>query len=251
LPAVRSSATTDEDQAVPVPVGVRISLARVARVAVTWKLTTSGSWSQPSTSTSVGLLRTARICGGCPVVKRTRITAAERTSPLCPDTVVRMTEPVGPEGRRKATCPGEIGRLGLAGQIGAAKLEVLAVAVLGDPHGHQGSPGADRGQHAERRADRVLGATASAVLGGRMVGRGGGGVVGATVPGTLLGGAAGGLAGPPSRVPQPTRAMLATNSAVAIERMGRMMLIPLLTPNSSAIVGAYGTHCWAIFTTWP
>lgn len=60
-----------------------------------------------------------------------------------------------------------------------------------------------------------------------MGGRGGAGVVGATVTGALAGGPVSGPAWSLSRDPQPTNATLPTSSAVAMERTGRMELIPL------------------------
>jgi hypothetical protein len=51
------------------------------------------------------VVRTSRICGGCPVAKRIRTTVAEVTSPLCSDALVNTTEPLAAVGRRKATCP--------------------------------------------------------------------------------------------------------------------------------------------------
>jgi hypothetical protein len=51
------------------------------------------------------VVRTSKICGGCPVAKRIRTTVAEVTSPLCSDALVNTTEPLAAVGRRKATCP--------------------------------------------------------------------------------------------------------------------------------------------------
>jgi hypothetical protein len=88
-----------------VPVAVKTSRARLALVAVTWKVTTAGSCSQPSFSTSLGMVVTCWIWGGRLVANRIRTTVLAQISPLWPEVVVRTTEPVEPEGDRKAISP--------------------------------------------------------------------------------------------------------------------------------------------------